>query len=303
MKINGTKINLFRDVIKPAVKNMFNFKHNILERSPNTDIVKVNLINNTPGIKSKTFKTLLTPEFTPKNNTALNGMKITTLIDKKTKKPVEAFVAKVEEAGNDAERYWLMVKDKAGEIDVQGENFRIVGETYFYVDKKNKLITPKTEMTFINGEMYEKLLSYMSSKDNEKYAGIGTRLHQLRVERMLQNNLGNVRIVADGNSFPFHYSMGYRLIRKYRPAEEAAQILHEFSYLTKLSPRECAKYLIVEVKDNKEIINFSASLENCLNDYYRNGGKNIEEFTPDMFLDKTSLDQWIEMIKKQPILY
>ena len=57
------------------------------------------------------------------------------------------------------------------------------------------------------------------------------------------------------------------------------------------------------IKDNKQYIDFSASIENCLNDYYKNGGAPIKDFSPNMFLDKTSLEQWIEMIKKQPILY
>ena len=40
-----------------------------------------------------------------------------------------------------------------------------------------------------------------------------------------------------------------------------------------------------------------------LNDYYKNGGAPLVDFSPNMYLNETSLKQWIEMIKKQPILY
>lgn len=61
--------------------------------------------------------------------------------------------------------------------------------------------------------------------------------------------------------------------------------------------------LMVKVKDNKKIIDFAATFENFLNDYYKNGGAPIEEFSPNMYLTQTSLNQWIEMIEKQPILF
>ena len=282
---------------------MFNFKHIKLERSPKADVVEVNKFNNTPGIKSNTFKKLLTPEFTPTRNVADNGAKVTTLIDKKTQKPVEAFVARIEETDPLRERYILMVKDKKGDVSIQDEKYKTIGETYFYVDKEKNLIGPKSELAFINGELCEKVLSHMNASGNKEYGGIGTRLHQLRVERMLQNGLGNVCIVAEGNSFPFHYAMGYRLPTHYAEVEDAGKIMNELTMFNKKHPRENSQYLAVEVKDKKQIINLSATIENCLNDYYKQGGKPLEDFSPNMYLDKTSLSQWIELIQKQPILY
>ncbi|MBE7703290.1 MAG: hypothetical protein E7Z89_04485 [Cyanobacteria bacterium SIG28] len=303
MKINNAKINFFRDVLKPAIKNMFNFKHISLERSPKADTVEVNKFNNTPGIKSNTFKKLLTPEFMPTRSIADNGTKVTTLIDKKTQKPVEAFVAKIEETDPFCERYVLLVNDEKGDISIQNEKFKTIGETYFYVDKEKNLITPKSELAFIDGELCEKVLSHMSAGGNNEYGGIGTRLHQLRVERMLQNGLGNVCIVAEGNSFPFHYAMGYRLPTHYTGVEDAGIIMNELTLFNKKHPRENSKYLAVEVKDKQQVINISATIENCLNDYYKQGGKPLEDFSPNMYLDKVSLNQWIELIQKQPILY
>lgn len=305
MKINGIKTNIFKDIIIPATKRMFNFKKVDLVRQPAADTVEVSLLKeNFQGISSKTFKKLLSPEFTPKNNLDESGLRITTLIDKKTNKPVNAYIARVEENVPNMEKYYLMVPDANGEINIKNKNYRVVGDTYFYIVNEQEMISPKFEGAFINGELCEKVLSYMNAKGNKDFGGIGTRMHQLRVERMLQNGLGNVCIVAEGNSFPFHYSMGYRLPDAKSPLEDSTKILQEFSSLNQKSPRENSKYIFLERdKDKKVVINWSATLEHFLNDYYKNGGAPLVDFSPNMYLNEASLEQWIEMIKKQPILY
>ena len=305
MKINGIKVNIFKDIIVPAAKKMFNLKKVDLVRQPAADTVEVSLLKeNFQGISSKTFKKLLSPEFTPKTNLDESGLRITTLIDKKTNKPVNAYIARVEENVPNMEKYYLMVADMNGEIKIKNKNYRVVGDTYFYIDKERQMISPKFEGAFIDGELCEKVLSYMNAKGNKEYGGIGTRMHQLRVERMLQNGLGNVCIVAEGNSFPFHYSMGYRLPDAKRPIEDSTKILQEFSSLNQKSPRDNSKYIFLERdNDKKVVINWSATLEHFLNDYYKNGGAPLVDFSPNMYLNEASLEQWIEMIKKQPILY
>lgn len=305
MKINGIKTNIFKDIIIPATKRMFNFKKVDLVRQPAADTVEVSLLKeNFQGMSSKTFKKLLSPEFTPKTNLDESGLRITTLIDKKTNKPVNAYIARVEEDVPNMEKYYLMVPDTNGEINIKNKNYRVIGDTYFYIDKEQEMISPKFEGAFIDGELCEKVLSYMNAKGNKEYGGIGTRMHQLRVERMLQNRLGNVCIVAEGNSFPFHYSMGYRLPDAKRPIEDSTKILQEFSSLNQKSPRENSKYIFLERdNDKKVVINWSATLEHFLNDYYKNGGAPLVDFSPNMYLNEASLEQWIQMIKKQSILY
>lgn len=305
MKINGIKTNIFKDIITPATKKIVNLKKFDLVRQPAADTIEVSLLKeNFQGISSKTFKKLLSTEFTPKTNLDENFLRITTLIDKKTNKPVNAYIARVDEDVPNMEKYYLMVPDANGEINIKNKNYRVVGDTYFYIDKERQMISPKFEGTFIDGELCEKVLSYMNAKGNKEYGGIGTRMHQLRVERMLQNGLGNVCIVAEGNSFPFHYSMGYRLPDAKRPLEDSTKILQEFSSLNQKSPRENSKYIFLERNnDKKVVINWSATLEHFLNDYYKNGGAPLVDFSPNMYLNEASLEQWIEMIKKQPILY
>ena len=305
MKINGIKTNIFKDIIIPATKRMFSFKKVDLVRQPAADMVEVSLLKeNFQGISSKTFKKLLSPEFTPKTNLDESGLRITTLIDKKTNKPVNAYIARVEEDVPNMEKYYLMVPDTNGEINIKNKNYRVIGDTYFYIDKEQEMISPKFEGAFIDGELCEKVLSYMNAKGNKEYGGIGTRMHQLRVERMLQNRLGNVCIVAEGNSFPFHYSMGFRLPDAKRPIEDSTKILQEFSSLNQKSPRENSTYIFLERdNDKKVVINWSATLEHFLNDYYKNGGAPLVDFSPNMYLNEASLEQWIQMIKKQSILY
>ena len=305
MKINGNKISLYKDIIVPAAKRMFNFKKVALERQPAADTVEVSLLKeNFQGISSKTFKKLLSPEFTPKTNLDESGLRITTLIDKKTNKPVNAYIARVEEDVPNMEKYYLMVPDANGEINIKNKNYRVVGDTYFYIDKEQEMISPKFEGAFIDGELCEKVLSYMDAKGNKEYGGIGTRMHQLRVERMLQNRLGNVCIVAEGNSFPFHYSMGYRLASAQRPIEDSKEILQQFSSLNQKTPKENSKFLFLEKDENKKMaINWSATLEHFLDDYYKNGGAPLINFSPNMYLTEASLEEWIKMVKKQPILY
>ena len=274
------------------------------------DICNVNIDlckNNELGITSKTFYQLQKPLFVLDNNYDDNGFRLTTLIDRKTGGVVTAFVAKAEP--NDGmlkdcktEEYWILVEDNAGEVLFNNKQYSIVGDIYFQINKEQRMVMPKFELVNIKGALYEKVCSYMKAPGNKDYAGIGTRLHQIRIERMLQDKLGNSYIVAEGNSFPFHYSMGYRLKPVTRPIEDSIGILQEFSSWNNKSFKENLKYLFAEEQDNKYVINWSATLEHCLCDYYKNGGATLEEFLPNMYLNETSVKQWIEMIQKQPIL-
>lgn len=266
--------------------------------------IEINLKKqNEPGITSKTFYKLQTPKFMLDTNHDESGLKITTLIDKKTDTPVRAFVAGIEQQDPNMEKYCIMLEDAAGEITLKNKRYKIIGDTYFYINHDKQMITPKFELMFIKGEAYEKVCSYMDAPGNKDYAGIGTRLHQIRVERMMQTGMGNSCIVAEGNSFPFHYSLGYRLTQAVRPIEDCINILRDFSHWNNKPQKENSQYLFAQRQENKYIINWSATLEHFLCDYYKNGGAALDELLPNMFLNATSVKQWIAMIQKQPILY
>ena len=315
MRLSGEKLQNFKSAFVFAAKNMFNFKllfssfkHSSLERSPMTDVF-INKYPYSAGIKSKTFQKLLTPEFIPSIHFTNDGLCITKIIDKKTQRPVTAYVARIEKDDPSLERYVLMVKDTQGDIKVGNQKYKVVGSTHFFVNKEAQMITPKISTILIDNEFGEKefcenLDSYMSASGNKDYGGIGIRLHQLRVERMLQEKLGNVCIAADGNSFPFHYDMGYRLQPNYAELDKDAliSVVNTLCNFNKKQPIDNMGFVSVEDKDGKQVINISHSIENCLCDYYKKGGKPIVNFMPYMYLDETSVQQWINLVKAAPIL-
>ena len=94
------------------------------------------LKKNPQGICSKTFNKLHSPKFAPKARVDESGLRITTIIDKKTKKPINAYVAKIEEKDPNKESYYLMVPDSKEKFDFKNRKYKIVGETYFFINKK-----------------------------------------------------------------------------------------------------------------------------------------------------------------------
>lgn len=305
MQINGQVRKIFGNISTTA-KRMFSRGPNKLERQPAKDVY-TNTIQYVDRINSKTFETLSEPQYIPTRRVAEKGLRVTTLIDKKTNSPVEAFVARVEDDDKFMEQYIIMVKDKNGDIDIDGQKFSEVGGTHFYINKKENMITPKFGLFIAENEHGEKepcqkVDSYMESVGNDRYGGIGIRLHQMRIEKMVMNELGNVMIVAEGNSFPYHYNMGYRLKPIQKGMDSLASVVKKLCDLNGKPPEYNSKFVSVENKDGVQVINFAHSVENCLCDYYNKGGKPLE-FMPNMYLTQTSADQWIDFIKKQPILF
>ncbi len=299
MQINEIRPNIFQKFI-PEIKKILGRRGSALEKQPVTDVFEKQ--HSTSGIKSKTIKKLFSEEFRPVKNVDENKCRITTIIDKKTKKPVEAFVAGVETEEAGEEKYVIMVKDKAGEIKINDNAFKKVGDIYFYLDRENNIISPKFELINIDGELYERVQSYMRSYGNNDYEGIGIRLHQLRIERMLQEKMDNIMIVAEGNSFPFHYNMGFRLSPNFVAAEDMKKVIGTLSDINGKNKSYNKKFIRFCYQNGEKLIDYSGTLENFLNDYYKKGGKTLD-YEPNMFLDKASAEQWINYIKTQPILF
>ena len=310
-RIIMTKLENF----KGKFKNFLKFRiPKLVVRYDEFDIELDVLKANQEGITSKTFYKLMEPEFRLATNTDETGMKMTTLIDKKTGKPVRAYVGqlKTDKMHPNEEEYGIMLPDPNGEMEHAGRKYRVVGLIRFYINMERKMVTPRFESvkTKVNIDKdtkvfmtEERIYEYMKSSENLDYAGIGLRLHQIRIERMLQCNLGNSLIVADGNSFPFHYSLGYRLAPNKQEIGYAYPLMKDFAHRTQTPIMENAKYVFVDKQDGKYVVDYSATLEHFLDDYYRHGGKPLEDIKPNMFLTKKSLEQWIMMIRQQPMLY
>lgn len=300
--------NMKFDTIFENVKNMFVYRPStLIVRYADGEIVIDLTKKNISGINSQTFNKLMTPEFAVENHIDKSGLRLTTLIDKKTGKPVPAFVAGVEPDYKGTEKYVIVVEDPLGERSLNNKRYKTVGSIYFSVNPEKQMVMPKFEMAFDkNGQLCEKVLSYMIAPGNKDYSGIGTRLHQIRMERMFQSGSKGSLIIAQDESFPFHYAMGYRLYKVTTPIEKCIDTLNMLHYINGKSYQENAKYLFVEFHNNEYVINESASLEYCLCDYYKNGGKPLgfdNMFSaPNMFINDTSAQQWSNLIMRQPIL-
>ena len=153
----------------------------------------VSFTSNKPTIKSETLAKLYTPEFAPKRRVNEDGYLVTTVIDRKTNKPVEIYVKKVF-----ADDY---------------------SEEYDFYEKKNGKYKMVAERTFVIGDSDNSIMpGYMETneKAREKYAGLGIRCHQIAIERMMQLGFNNVEITSFPDAYPFHYKCGFRVCDRLR---------------------------------------------------------------------------------------
>lgn len=232
------------------------------------------------ALESKTMKKLYSPGFKPARRFNEDGLHVTTLIDKKTGKPVEAYVKPI--AISDAHEAWgIYVKNAAGE-------YELVGQRSFQIDRDAGKILP----------------GWMDSAGGaDRYAGIGLRAHQVGVERMMQKNFKTVEICAEAQAYPFHYKSGFRVI----PTEiEISQeklnsVLNNWVERSGIDAETLKKHIVSKVVDGKTILH-SQTMENWGNLLYlKNNGKYVSRDTP-MDLHGEWLEKWKQMALSQPIL-
>lgn len=146
--------------------------------------------------ESKTMKKLFSAEFKTAHRLNEDGYYVTTIIDKKTGKPVEAYVkCLINQPSTDVNsmgyEWWgIFIKNNKGKYEP-------VGNRAFLPNKDFKKIFPQ-EMSATGG--------------NDRFAGIGIREHQLTVERMMQLGFDSIEICSEAQAFPFHYKCGFRVI-------------------------------------------------------------------------------------------
>ena len=227
-------------------------------------------------LEPKMLKKLFLYKYKPTRRFNEDGYHVTTIIDRKTQKPVEAYIKKV---STDKMPYWDGAYSEQYEMYVKmsdGESV-LVGERSFIDATKEKIIGSGS----------------MESHASLLYEGIGTRLHQLAVERAIQNNYNSIHICSTGDAFPFHYKSLFR-------AEPNAECLHKYERL--------GKALGLNAKDIKECLVESAqkglydekTAENMLKKAYI---KNEDYFADlDMVLDGKNFEYWKDLAKTQPIL-
>lgn len=243
------------------------------------------------ALQSKTMQKLYTPAFKPTSRINEDGYHVTTLIDKSTGKPVEAYVKCINRRNQinhhetsykvDFENWGIFIKNSKGE-------YEMVGKRSFYIDKeKGKLLS-----------------NWMDAMEGfEQYKGIGLRAHQIGVERMLQENLKTVEICAEGEAFPFHYKSGFRVVPMELdiPKERIAQMLDSWAKESGISKEVLEKNIVTKTVAGKTLLD-SQTIENWHKLLYlKNNGKVMYSDTP-MELHGEWLERWIQMAKSQPIL-
>lgn len=146
---------------------------------------------------------------------------------------------------------------------------------------------------------------FMESREGrDLYSGIGLRLHQITIERMLQKGYKRIVIESEPNAFPFHYKCGFRSpdIIETVPKSNIDDFTNEF-LKQGLTQEEVNAAL--KIKPNGEIFDVSAvSAENLMKALYLKNNGNIvsNEVLIPMELYGKQFEHWQNLIKSQRIL-
>lgn len=265
--------NINIDNIDSSVRNLEQGARKIYQiKFPETDM------------ESETLKKLYSPEFAPKRRTDSKGYAVTTVIDKETNKPVEVYVKRISKT-NHLENWGIYKKE--------GDEYQEIGFRSFGINKILGAITP----------------GYMQNGDSEKkYAGIGLRLHQIAVERMMQTGCDEVNLESLPESFAFHYKAGFRLTPDYLTftKDSLDSYINFWHQKTGLSEKTLRKDMITMnvgdliCLDNKTLEKFMVKA------YKKNKKIPFEKGQNQTILNMTMSKEWLEtwktMAQLQPIL-
>ena len=230
------------------------------------------------SLKSKTMEKLYSDAFKPLRRINEDGYHVTTLIDKKTGKPVEAYVRAINKSAN-KEEWGIYVK--------RGKEYELVGCREFYIDRHAKKIVP----------------CWMDGRGHEEYAGIGLRAHQIGVERMMQEGLSTVEINAEAAAFPFHYKSGFRVPSHVEELTEFTpnEFYQYCSEKTGLPMKKIKSLIHFTEKDGKTFANSKDIEALRVASYLENNGRTLPDYTP-MTLEGKFLEAWKKRAQSQPIL-
>ena len=230
--------------------------------------------------ESQTLKILFSPKYKVAQGINKDGYYVTSIIEKNTGVPVKAYV-KSEYASDYNEKWSVFVKNYTG-------NYQKVGERRFEIDLVRKCITP----------------GYMDAvRGNFEYSGIGTRLHQIAIERMMQKGLKNVQVCSTESAFPFHYKCGFRVIPFKMVVEKSEFMKMLEAYSKKSGIDKITLYEAADiVKDNGKNIKYSMkSYENWRKLFDSQNIHDILDCDYPMTLSSKTLSLWKKHIELQPI--
>lgn len=141
--------------------------------------------------KSKTMSLLYSPKYNFEQGINEDGYYSTTVIDKNTLEPVNAYFKKIKQV--DEQEIWE-ISEKVQDTQDDSAYYRSLGHIKLDNNKKNQQI----------------YIERMDSHYNDFYSGIGLRLHQIAVERALQEGYKQIRLSSEYDAIHFHEKYGFR---------------------------------------------------------------------------------------------
>ena len=230
-----------------------------------------------PGQESTTLKKLFSAEFKPTRRIDENGYMVTTLIDKKTQKPVEVFVKKVKTG------VFEFYKKTSNE-------YKYIGNRSYDINKELGVIEP----------------GLMASHCKKEFAGLGIRGHQLAVEDLIKEGLDSIYLSSVSSALPFHQKSLFKPLTKMKIKPDVLEgYIKNFSDKFGISRWEAEK-LISYKKTGDIVVLDTAQTTNKINQLAASvGRKDLIMNHPTMSmlsLEGESLALWKDMVRTQPIM-
>lgn len=225
---------------------------------------------------SKTLQKLFSPEFAPARHIDENGYFVTTLMDKKTQKPVEVFVKKVREG-----KYEFYKK-------MSNNEYEFIGSRSFSIDKELGVMKP----------------GFMANHSEGMYAGIGIRGHQLAVEEAIREGVDVIYLSSLPKAMKFHQKCLYRPLPKMKfRQEELEDYVADLAEKLSLSEEQVLKMFSINLDNGVQVLDLRKTTEQ-INKYLKQQGITdlIDHPTMNMFsLEGETLALWKDLVKSQPI--
>jgi len=228
-----------------------------------------------PGQESSTLKRLFSAEFKPQRCFDENGYMVTTVINKKTQKPVEIFIKEI--APNEYEFY-----KKTENI------YTVIGKRKYKINKELGILEP----------------GYMSNYCQDEFAGIGIRGHQLAVEKTMKENLKSIYLDSLSKAEHFHEKCLFRPLAKMKTTQD---IIDDYcSSLSKdlaISPSKAKEMISLEKFGNNIFIDLKQTVINI--------NKICAKISPENVISHPTMGQyclaaeelalWKDLVRSQPI--
>ncbi len=231
-------------------------------------------------LSPRSLNKLFSEKYNPTRRVDELGRPVTTIIDKKTQKPVESYI--MHDKGDNCEIFKMFLKNNNGKDE-------LIGQRNFHLNPEERIISP----------------GGMEAYANDRYEGIGTRLHQLAIERMIQNDYKAVEIFSLDMAFPFHYKSLFRA----KPMPEKnfdSSVMESIIAKSKQIISGKAEISDTEIKncfvkaEGSDKFDISKTLENFQKLFFQKRLSTGEDTR--MILDGENLEYWKSLIAKQPIL-